>query len=382
MIVNNKINIITLHAVKNYGSVLQTYATQKKMEQFGYIVEFADYWRKDNIDEQLTNEYLKYSEKWNSNCFKRCVYKAVKTPSIRKRISTFNSFLKDNIHLTERRYYTLEELQAEVPQADIYCTGSDQMWNSDWNNGIEKPFFLEYAPAGKKRIAYSSSFGKPKLDEWEKEETKRILKKYNAISVREASGVDILDDLGIEGGVNLLDPTLVLNNEDWKGLIAERQIKQKYVLIYQLNNNKDFDKYAKVFARQKGLKLVRLAYDYDQVLKSGWLICCPKVEVFLSLFYNAEYIITDSFHGTAFSINFNKKFAVVYPPKFSTRLQSVLELTGLTKHVLNDFNNYTIPDLPVDYGKVNRILDAERKKADDFLKTALSIDHVLTGDAQ
>jgi hypothetical protein len=148
-----KISIITLHTVKNYGSVLQAYATQKKFEKMGCEVEIIDYWRRDNIDSGLLKQYLKDSDKWNRNFLTRTIFMAIKAPSVLKKIKIFNHFLKDRIRLTKRRYYSLEELKTDVPEADIYCTGSDQMWNSDWNSGIERPFFLEYAPEGKPCIS-------------------------------------------------------------------------------------------------------------------------------------------------------------------------------------------------------------------------------------
>jgi hypothetical protein len=309
----------------------------------------------------------------------RFIFKAIKAPSFNKRIKIFHYFLKEYIRLTERRYFNLEELQSDIPNADIYCTGSDQMWNRDWNGGIEKPFFLEYAPAGKRCFAYSTSFGKAKLDNSEKEETKRLLAKYNAISVREKSGVEILEDLDIQG-MQLIDPTLILKCDSWRQLIAKRSIRQDYVLVYQLNKNKEFDQYAKSFSKQKGLKLIRISYDYNNFYKPGRLICCPKVEEFLSLIYYAGYVITDSFHGTAFSINFNKKFAVISPPRFGTRLYSLLELTGLSGKVITDFDDFTVPDINIDYDKVNSLLDMNRAEADDFLDKALKINAI--GDNQ
>jgi hypothetical protein len=366
-----KVSIITLHTIKNYGSVLQTYATQRKFEQMGVQVEFVDYCRKSALDQNLLQTYLSDSKRWNRNFLTRFVYKVVMQPSLRRIIRVFNDFVKRNIHLTPQKYLSIEELKKDPPEADVYCTGSDQVWNSYWNRGIEEPYFLEYVPKGKKCFSYAASFGKTKLDDDEKAITKQLLEKYSAISMRESSGVQILNDLGISGSIQILDPTLILEAEEWKKLMASRQIRKKYLLIYQLNKNHEMDLYAKRLAQMKGLKLIRLSYDYHHILKPGRLICCPEVEKWLSLFYYADHIVTDSFHGTAFSIQFKKQFSVFYPPRFSGRLESILQLTGLKNRVVIDSNDFSLANQFIDYRPIDQILAKERKKADAFIAKAL-----------
>lgn len=366
-----KTSVITLHTVKNYGSVLQTYATQKEFEQAGSLVEFVDYWRKDNLDDGLLRKVVTGSSLWGRNPFLRAVYAAIKFPSVRKQIRVFNGFLKRNIHLSPRKYLSMEELKKDPPMADLYCTGSDQVWNSDWNAGIEKPYFLEYVPEGSKCIAYAASFGKEKLTPEEIKIIRPFLQKYSAIAMREPSGIRIINEMGIPGNIQIADPTLLLEVDEWKQLMSDRKIRQKYLLIYQVNKNWAFDAYAQRLAKKMGLKLVRLAYDYHHIFKKGHLVCCPKVEEWLSLFYYADFVLTDSFHGTAFSINFNRQFAVVYPKKYSTRLSSLIKLTGLERRVVEDFNDFSITEQRIDYEPVNRFLREEKIRAKRFLKEAL-----------
>lgn len=116
--------------------------------------------------------------------------------------------------MTDKTYYNKEELEKNIPQADIYCTGSDQVWNSEWNEKIEYPFFLDFVPDDKKRISYAASFGKKSLVPEEVEETRRLVNKYQYLSMREISGVDILKKLGRNDGINVLDPTLLLNKKE------------------------------------------------------------------------------------------------------------------------------------------------------------------------
>lgn len=363
-----KISIITLHTVRNYGSVLQAYATQKLFEKLGHQVEFVDYWR--NSDAHLLKTCLGASQRWNRNLWTRTVYTLAKLPDLLLLNRVFQRFLV-SLPLTQERYYRFQELAARPPIADLYCTGSDQVWNSDYNEGIDRSYYLDYAPAGKKRIAFSASIGKKVLNHREEEEVRLLLKKYDGISVREDSAVAILQELGIQEAQLLLDPTLLLTADDWKQRMASRRIRQKYLLIYHLNRDKGFEAFAMGLAEKMNLKPVRIGYSYQNVLLPGRLILCPPVETFLSLLYYADYIVTDSFHGTAFSINFNKRFSVLYPPQFSVRLQSLLTTTGLESRAISH-RDLPAADCVIDYGPVNLILEKERKKASLFLKDCLN----------
>ncbi len=368
-----KTSVITLHTVKNYGSVLQTYATQKEFERAGSPVEFVDYWRKDNLDDGLLRRIVTGSSFWGKDPLRRAIFTAIKFPSIRRQIHVFNGFLKRYIHLSPRRYLSIEELKKDPPTADLYCTGSDQVWNSDWNAGIEKPYFLEYVPEGGKCIAYAASFGKEELTHEEMETIRPFLRKYSSIAMREQSGVRILDEMGFPGNIQIADPTLILEADEWKKLMSGRKIRQSYLLVYQLNKNWAFDAYAQRLAKKMGLKLVRLAYDYHHIFKKGHLVCCPQVEEWISLFYYADFVLTDSFHGTAFSINFNRQFAVIYPQKFSGRLSSLLKLTDLESRAVKDFNDLSVAEQRIDYDPVNRFLSEERIRANRFLKETLAL---------
>ena len=184
-----KASVITLHTVDNYGSVMQTYATQQILKKCGYDVEFVDYWRKDNLPvnramlESSTLQKLK--PLWGINGFTRKAMIAILKMILENRKSPMWRFLEEKVQLTEVRYCSYEELEANPPVADVYITGSDQVWNSIWNQGIDRSYFLDFAPAGKPRIAFSASIGREQLDAEETPETKRLLEKYSAISVRE-----------------------------------------------------------------------------------------------------------------------------------------------------------------------------------------------------
>ena len=370
-----KIDIITLHNVKNYGSVLQSLATQIIFEKKGYEVEFINYYRKNLIDSNILKNNLNNSKFFSKNFITKLIGKIILPKTINKQIKVFNEFINEYIKMTKDKYYSFEELKDNIPQADIYCTGSDQMWNSEWNNGIEKAFYLDFLPDKAPRFAFASSFGRKEIPQEEEEKVKNMLRKYKAISVREKSGLNILNKMGIEYVEHVLDPTLLLDKNVWKKLISDNVLEnKKYILVYQLNmKNKEFDKYVKKLSKTKKMPVIRVSINNYQRFKYGKLIDTPKVLDFLNYFLNAEYIITDSFHGTAFSINLNKKFICIFPKKFSERLQSLLELTNLKERKLKNYKDINQIDEEIDWKKVNKILDLERKKTNDFIDKALKL---------
>lgn len=360
---NKKITILTLQNVRNYGSALQALATQTLFEQLGCEVDFFNYYR-SNI-----SSIWQRCKTWNKNksLIAKVVYPFILIPSFIRLDNVFMKFLKRNIHTQRQRVSNIKDFKTVKLTSDIYCTGSDQTWNSDWNGGILPEMFLEFVPDNIKKISYAASMGKGILDDWEKEDTKRLLKRYAAISVREHTAVEIIKGLGIDGAVQVLDPTLQMTRDFWIKLTAKPKEKG-YILIYQLNTNPKFDAYAYAFAKHKGLKLLRFCTRYDQFFKCGKSLIIPNVEDFISYIAYADCVITDSFHATAFCINLNTNFISIYPSNFSSRIESILELTNLQHRHLANYDDFSFLDkINVDFTNANKILDDERHKTIDFL---------------
>ena len=240
-----------------------------------------------------------------------------------------------------------------------------------WNKGFEKAFYLTFAPEGAKRIAYAASIGKSKLDDWEIEPMREELSKYSHISVREAEAADLLDSIGVHGAVPVIDPTLMLTQDDWAELHSDDVPKEPFILIYQLNRNHEFDEYAKRLSEKLGLPLYRIAYGVNERRAGVHTIVCPTVEQFVSLFMSAEYVVTDSFHGTAFSMNLSKKFVSISPGRFSGRIMNLLEMTGETGQYLQDYRDLSVVDNPIDYQHVHQVFEIKRGEAWSFLVQAL-----------
>ncbi|WP_251867575.1 polysaccharide pyruvyl transferase family protein [Enterococcus malodoratus] len=357
-----RVSLITLQAIKNYGSVLQTYATQEFLQECGLTVEVVNYIRPDTTDSMLLETWTD-GEKFPKKIIKRVAL----YPSFIRWKKVFDGFLKKNINLSLQTYVTPNDFKKFPIDADIYCVGSDQVWNSKWNKGIIGSFYLDYVPEKKRKVSFASSFGKSELEQWEKEQTKNFLTDFDCLSVREKTGVSILEDLGIHGATQLLDPTLLFDRFFWRKFSAKRIINENYLLIYQLNNNKDFDQYAKQFANENNLKLVRLCTRYDQFFKNGKSVLIPEVPEFVSLFSNASCVLTDSFHATAFSINLNIPFISIYPKEFSTRIESILRQMNLLDRHLDNFNK-KIDIENIDFTFANEELEQKRNIARKFVE--------------
>lgn len=363
-----KIAVITMHAVKNYGSVLQTYATQKILRDMGYDVEIINYIRKKNLNSNLLHTWTK-----NDTGFKKIIKSIVLRPTIKRWKKVFGSYLVQNITLSNKIYTTEQQLIDDPIDADIFCTGSDQVWNSGWNNGIEKAFYLSFVPEATPKFSLAASIGKSELSDGELEIIYPLLRRYKYISVREMSALALIKGMGLNNSGFCLDPTLLLTREDWLKHAKKINIKKKYVLIYQLNHDENFDKYAVNFAKRKNLDLYRVCTRYDQIRLSGKPIVLPEVQELIRLINNAEYVLTNSFHATAFCINLNKQFVSIYPNEYTSRISDILELCSLENRHLSNYEQYDIADEDIDFNSVNTKLEKYREESIDLIKEMITI---------
>lgn len=367
-----KVDIITRHSVPNYGSLLQSYATQKVIEDMGFETEIINYTRYDERYKNLVNSLIK-GKKWNKNFIMRLFYKVIQTPNYARMYKKFENFRNSFLKETLREYGSIEELKKNPPIADVYCSGSDQIWGKIGTADYDEAYFLQFVnDRNKKCIAYSSSFGKKDIDEILKNKLNELLKNYKEIMVREDTAKKILNEHGFENVKQVLDPTFLLDREKWSELANKAKKKYNgYILVYQLHDNKEFDRYAKQFSKKTGLKLLRVSPSIYHIIRSGKLIYLPNQYDFLALFKNAEYILTDSFHATVFSIIFNKKFVDILPGNTSTRIISILELVGLNDRILKNYTDFSFIDKKINFEECNKIIKKEREKSIELLKKAI-----------
>ncbi len=354
-----KAAVITMHSVANYGSQLQTYATQEKLKQYYDDVVFVDFRRPDTYGVGLINTFSEGNP----------IKAAAVLPTVLRWKRVFGRFQKKYLNLTDKTYWKVEDFEDFEDVADVYFAGSDQVWNTGWNKGVIPPYYLSFVPEGKLKFSYSSSFGKDEISGREVIEVKKYLEKFRAISVREESGKRIIEkQLGISGVERILDPTLVMNADFWRKIAPENKIKGDYILVYNLNRSKEFDEYAEKLSKKTSLKLYRFCTRYDQIFRSGRSLIIPEVLDFVTMIDNAKYVLTDSFHATAFSVNLGVEPVCVYPKEYSNRIDDFLKLIHLDHRRVKNLNDFDVINRKVDFETVEDILKNERKRVDNFLE--------------
>lgn len=361
-----KILSITIHHVVNFGSVLQAYATQKLFE-----LKNVDFITLDYRPIRLSRSY-RFKEIFFLG--KRPFYKRLSeylTMEILNR-RVFDKFLKKNIKLTEP-FYEYDKGRVHF-YADIYMTGSDQVWNSVHNKIVDTTFYWDFVKG--KKVSFASSFGRVKLPNDEINIINGYLSCYSFLSAREDTGVNILKSLQCDKHVEqIIDPTLLLSGDEWRAIAKykKKELYSKYVLIYPMS---DVDplliKLARLVADKNNAEVWLLSPGLKTYKSCDRTLKLQSPERFLALMDKAVCIITNSFHGTAFAINFNRPFISVAPKRFSTRIESILKLFKLDKQLYSETMDLS-KVLSINYTSVNNILLQERKKADCFINEIISI---------
>lgn len=379
MMQKKKINVVTAAPyVQNYGSMLLTYATQKLLEAKDFDVEILNYSRQSLQEAISFKELLHALAVRDGSKNKPAIVRFAMAIALYSSEMTMAKVVKDfmdkYINISPIRYLNEESLLNNTPEADIYCTGGDQMWNEQCNfHKTLREFYLTFAPKDKPKVSFSTSIGKEQFDEWELPEVLPLLKEYDLISVREANTKPYFDSLGINNVYHLIDPTLLLPKEKWKEIIAPRQIKEDYILLYEISRKGNLTACAKKLARRTGKKLVRInRYALDKI-RVGKSILCPTPEEWLSLFCHADAVVTNSFHGVVFSTIFERQFVLV-PGANPTRLENMMKTLGISGRSCTDpAKVLEVYKTPIDYSEVDKHLTEERKKFDEFFEKAKAL---------
>lgn len=358
------IKVITRHGPSNYGSLLQSIATLKVLERLGHNAEIIDYQRKDERGLKAVLANVNHKSGY-SNPLKKLLYIIIRFPMEWLAQVKFDKMRKTYLKMTERCSC---ESDLRKLSADVFMTGSDQVWGPVLTESYDAHYFLDFVDDATPKIAYAASFGKTIFNDKIVKGFKKLLSRYDHIAVREDSAKTMLEEWGIKCDGQVLDPTLLLTGDDWSKMIKTNR-ESGYVLVYQIHNNPTVNEYAKRLAAKKNMKLYRVSPSLHQIVRGGKFIYLPDISGYLSLIKNCSYLVTDSFHGTVFAINFNRQFIEVLPKNgTSSRNQSILKLTHLTDRIANDVDDLTIADTKIDYSLVNAILEKERAKSMEILK--------------
>lgn len=367
-----KVSLITRHAAINYGSLLQTIATQRSIRSLGHDCAVVDYVRADEDVWRIEKTLLKSKREWNSSALRRTLYLAMRQPASVIAGKFFKSERECYLTMT-RRYSSYGELADDPPAADVYMTGSDQVWGPVAGGVYDPAYMLGFAPEGARKVAYAASFGKNGLDIEVAQAAKQRLSSYDAITVREDIAVEQLRKWGILSE-QVLDPTLLLSAEEWRSFAEESRVLSSgnnapYVLIYQIHNDPLLSNYAERAAEYLGLPLVRVSPYFHQIIRAGKLCYLPNAGHFVELLANASCLITDSFHGTAFAISFNVPFVEILPNTGTTgRAVSLLRLTGLQDRILSNPEDVALAGVSVDFDAANRVISEQRGRSLEVLR--------------
>lgn len=376
-----KIGIITILKVNNYGAELQAYATQKKLQLMGYDAEIIDYLFYKNPRHKRTKRSAPTAKMSMKKYLQELLFPIIanwKARNYRKaqeaRNRKFELFHTENTKQSEC-YDTIDKLMAAQLDYDVLMSGSDQVWNPGVYSCLD-PYLLKFGNDKMKRVAYASSFGVSSLPEDVRAYYKEALQNYDAISVREDKAVELVKRVSGCDAQLVLDPTLLLNKEQWLEVAkpVDGVPDIPYILIYELIPVPYVKELAKYLSQKTGMPIVRLCKNAaveDAEAEIVSVIDAGPSE-FITLFDKAGFVVTNSFHGTAFSLNFGKQFYTVIPRGASnnSRQKSILKLFGCENRMIVEGSS--MPEVSeVDITRTMETLDREREKSINYLKNAI-----------
>ncbi|MCC8136460.1 MAG: polysaccharide pyruvyl transferase family protein [Clostridiales bacterium] len=361
-----KAGMLTFHFANNFGAALQTYALQYTLGTLPDLdVEIIDY-------RHWFIRFTDFARFFPIDKNPKGILSGLKTfPGRVRRIRKFQEFYENYYKLSER-CGTSRKLK-KLPPYDYYICGSDQIWNDTVTLGFSPVYFLQFAPEEAAKISYAPSFGSDISDEKKLDRIAEFLKGFQAISVREKAKMNetLAQKLGREPEI-LVDPTFLPEREHWEKLAGDEPIiKQKYILVYMMQNNEKLYQYARQAKELLGFPVVaisRYGYKANGIIDKV-IVDAGPVE-FLNLIRHAEFVCTNSFHGLAFSIIFEKKFFEFPSDRFSSRSSNLLHLFHMDAPKTVTAEN--VRTRFYDREEVERIMQRERERALEYLRRNIS----------
>ncbi|MEJ5961328.1 polysaccharide pyruvyl transferase family protein [Pedobacter immunditicola] len=363
-----KIGIITFHRAINYGAILQVFALYKILKHMDYDVEVIDY-RCASIEKKYKLfSFPFFFRRKNPIFLLKEAYSQLFTLNIRKsRRDKFDDFTKNFLKLTNSSYASPKHIPKNF---DVYVAGSDQIWNFHITEGIDDAYFLNFiVEKASKKISYAASLEKKNFTDIMREKAlvSKYLNFFNAVSVRESSLIPLIQPLTRNNVVNVLDPTLLLDKAVYTNMSIKPEVNEKYLLVFQLVSKPEVNQLAKHIAEMNDLKIVEI---YSDIKPFRWgeenVKQTLSPQAFLGYFEHASFIVTTSFHGTSFSLIFQKQFFVV-SSGVDNRQKDLLLSLKLSNRLVTGLKDADLEQL-IDYNKVDLTLDKFRTSSLKFLK--------------
>lgn len=382
-----KIGIITYFYYYNYGTMLQGYALQKVMEREGkgkFSSEIIDcrfgekdlsFWYYFKIRVRRFFIYFTEIKKVISTFKKRDLTNAKYREENNQKRQLFDDFVKQCCSMSEVMYKQSSDLYPQPPIYDIYVTGSDQTWSP--KVGLRDSLFLGFAPKDKVKAAYAPSIGVATYSSEEEQYVREHLKEYQFVSCREKHGAEILQNLSPVKVETVLDPTLLMRAEEWRHIAVKPETPVKYILCYFIGERMYYRDFAKQLSKQLNLPLVYIPGSNTDMKSENNLVWKSGPREFLGLIDNAEVVLTDSFHGTIFSINFRRNFYSFIKHEGAKamdnmRIIDILGRLGQSDRLLTEYVGDEIAYTPVDYTTTDVLLQAEREHSESFINKILT----------
>ena len=365
-----RIGIITFHRAINYGAVLQTYALQKYLNISNYDAEVIDY-----RCEHMENFYKTFTIKDKS--VKQIIRGMLNFKNTYKKKREFYRFLDQNVRMSTEVYDKFNIDKANL-RYDKFITGSDQVFNFACSN-FDKTYFLQFVKNCDNKLSYAASFGMKEIPDSYVKDYKSLLSTFSELSIRENAGQQIVKKLTGKDSELSVDPVFLLTAEEWEKLAKKPKLKN-YILIYKLNTSNLIFDFARKLSKLTGRKIVALNFDVVDQMKTPDIkgVYSASVEEFLGYIKYADYVVTNSFHGTAFSIIFHKEFyveALQKDFKPNDRVESLLCLTGLDECKVK-----TLEDCKVNVNRDFNFADDQIRK--QYIKTNQYFERVLNEDGR
>lgn len=361
-----KIKTITCHDVYNAGASLQAYALAQYLTEQGHDVEIINY-----KPDYLSRHYSLFvvSNPRYDRPLVRQAYLLAKLPGRLKarfggRKRNFDLFRQSKLRVTAKRYDSAEALRKEPPEADVYIAGSDQIWNPLFQNGRDAAFFLDFVPAGKKRVSYAASFAVEEIASEDQARMKPWLEKFDAVSVREASGVRLLEQMGLHG-VQVCDPVFLLTREQWAAMAVQQT---GGVFVYDFDGSEQVRDMAAALSESRRKPIVS-AFP----MQNAAHVCKDMgPREFLGAIACSDVVLSNSFHATAFAMIFHKDFFVVERrEKINTRMQDLLESVGLAGRMIGSAEEMADAKM-IDWENVDMRLHQITERSKAFLRTSMN----------
>lgn len=369
-----RIGQLTFHASHNYGSVLQAYALSRRLQLLGYETEFINL-RPET--QKATYKIIRDYDKGIHRIFRYLIY-----PALKKRYNNFERFINEVLPISAEEYRTTDELKGVKFDYSAYICGGDQIWNPSCLD-FETAYYLQFLSDDDKtkKISYAPSFGKTEFDEDILDDIKKWLEKFDAISVREKRGVELIQKLTNKNVKMVCDPVVLLDKEEWERLAVKPKFERPYILVYFLENNHGSRELTTYLKKLTGYDVVIFNEYIRDFMKPYHKAYSASPEEFVGLFMNASFVYTNSFHGTAFATIFEKPFlsAIAIDQENAINNNDSRKIDYLNQIGLDD-RLYTsgLPDkdklLHVDYRNAKKEINEFREQSLIYLKNALQSD--------